>query len=110
MTNKLNRLILIAAALLLGALKPANAWIFQEVPDKAVVVHSSVTVAAAVTSTNSILVDLSDTVNYPHKETGELNLDSIRVDIDKIAASTCTVKIGVVNYVDTSTGSVTWVW
>lgn len=87
----------------------ARAWIFQEVPDKAVEVHYKLAVAAAVT-TNTVIVDLSDTVNFPHKETGELNIDSLRIDVDKAALSSGTVKVGIVNYVDSSTGSVTWIW
>lgn len=91
----------------LGLAQKSHAWIFQEVPDKAVEVHYRLDVAANIT-TNTIVIDLSDTTNWPHKETGELNLDSVRLNIDKVAASTVTVKLGVVTYVDSSTGCVTW--
>jgi len=87
----------------------ARAWIFEQVPDKAVTVHYRLPVGPSV-STNTILIDLNDTTNFPHKETGELNLDYIRLGIDKLAASTGTVKLGIVNMVNVTTGSVTWMW
>lgn len=63
---------------------------------------------AADTSTNTVVVDLSNTTNWKHKETGEINFDVLRLSLDKLALSTCTVKLGVVNFINTSTGSVTW--
>jgi hypothetical protein len=86
----------------------AHADLFDYVRDKAVAVHYSNSIAAAVTSTSAVLIDLSDTVNWPHKDNGAINISSIRVGFDKAAASTATVRIGVVNFVNTSTGSVTW--
>lgn len=104
---------LIASTLALLGPKPAFAWIFQEVPDKTMTVRYRFPVAADINlavSTNAIakLIDLNDTTNWPHKDTGFINISSIRIEIDKTAASTTTVKIGVVNMVDTSTGSITW--
>lgn len=63
---------------------------------------------SAITSTSTILVDLSDTINWPHKESGYAVVDGIRLDVDKAAASTSTIKIGVLTYVDSSSGTVTW--
>ena len=106
MTPKLTRLFLFVSALF-ALCAPARAWVFEEVPDKNVTVTYRLAVAANV-STAAVLVDLSDTTNFPHKQTGVLNISSIQIEIDKAAASTTTVKIGVVNFVDSSTGSVTW--
>lgn len=108
MTSKRSLLV----AFIVGAfftVRPAHAWIFQEVPDKAVTVHYRLSVAAGV-STDTVVISLSSTTVWPHKETGEINLDAIRLDVDKVAASSGTVKLGVVNYVDTATGTVTWIW
>lgn len=71
-------------------------------------VHYSTAVAATTTSTSTIFIDLSDVTNYPHKETRELYLQDIYIRIDKVASSTGTVRLGVVNMVNSSTGSVTW--
>lgn len=80
-----------------------NAW-----EDESHIVTYKFSVAAAVTSTAAVVIDLSDIVRWPHKRTGELILSSVAMQIDKVAASTCTVKLGVVNFVNASTGSVTW--
>lgn len=76
--------------------------------EKTVVVHFSTTVPAGATSAFD-LISLSTTANlFPHKERGEIDVSEIRVVYDKLAASTGTVKIGVVNFVNTSTGSVSF--
>jgi hypothetical protein len=98
---------LLAAALLAFSHTAAHAWIFQEVPDKTVTVRYRLAVAANV-STAAVVIDLSDTANFKHTDTGQLNISSIKLDIDKAAASTTTVRLGAVNFVDSSTGSVTW--
>lgn len=87
----------------------AEAGIFDNIPDKAVSVHYKLTVAAN-TSTHTVLVDLSNTTNWPHKETGYIAIDALKVTVDKVAASSPTVKIGVVTFVDASTGSVAYAW
>lgn len=105
-TLKINQLILFVAGLLAVSV-PARAWVFEEVPDKNVTVTYRLAVAANV-STSAVVVDLSNTTNFPHKQTGVLNISSIGIEIDKAAASTTTVRLGVINYVNSSTGSVTW--
>lgn len=92
---------------LLFCVSQAQAWVFEQIPDKTVAVKYRHSLAAN-TSTNTILIDLSDTTNFPHKETGQINISSIRVEFDKAAASTGTIKLGVVTYVNSSTGAVTW--
>lgn len=59
-------------------------------------------------TTSYILIDLSDTTNWPHKDKGEIHITSIYSDIDKAAASTSSVRMGVINMVSPSTGSITW--
>lgn len=63
---------------------------------------------AANTSTTTVLIDLSSTTVWPHKETRELDLTGIEIQVDKVAASTCSIQLGVVNFVDSSTGSVSY--
>lgn len=99
--------IIFAALALLAPCKPLHAWIFEQIPDKAVLVHYQFSVAAAIT-TNTVIIDLSDTSGWPHKDTGELNIDYYRFDIDRVATSSTSIKLGVLNYVNSSTGSVTW--
>lgn len=55
-----------------------------------------------------VLIDLSDTATWPHKEKKAIHITSIQCEIDKAAASTTTVRMGVVNYVGVSSGSITW--
>lgn len=68
--------------------------------------HYSTQVTA--TSTYTILVDLSSTTVWPHKETGFIEIGKIKVSIDKIAASTGSIKIGVVTFSSTTAGNVEW--
>lgn len=95
--------LIVAAPILARASSPYE----ESSRDKTMVIFSSTSVGVAVT-TYSILVDLSDTVNFPHKESGEIDLSRIDILVDKAAASTGTIKIGVVNAVGASSGSVTW--
>lgn len=100
---------LLSLLLLVGLASFAKADSFFGGEDKLYMVHYSTSLIAATISTDTILIDLSDTVNWPHKETGEIQIQSISVVIDKVAASTGSVKIGVVNTVNSSTGSVSWI-
>lgn len=61
-------------------------------------------------STSTILVDLSNTTNFPHKNTGGINLVALRLAISKVAASSGTVQIGVLYRVNASTGDVQWIY
>ncbi len=82
-------------------------------PANTVTVHSTFTVATGV-STTTIVIDLNASTTtigqaaWPHKERRELNISSIRFDLDKVAASTATIKLGVVTFVSTTTGCVSW--
>jgi hypothetical protein len=64
---------------------------------------------AANVSTAAVVVDLSDNTNWLHKfTTSEIQVNSVRLEVDKVAASTTSIRIGVVTYVSASTGCVTW--
>lgn len=102
----MRKLSLFAAVSILSATAFAFPDIFPK--DRGVLVKYDIAVAAATTSTKTLVIDLSDTTNYPHEDTREINIIDLRVSVDKLAASTGTVKIGVVNFVNASTGSVTW--
>lgn len=101
------------AFLFFGPRRPCFALSIEEyTKDVTVRVHYNLAVAAATTSTAAVIIDLSDTTNWPHKmysgSVGFLSISTIRAEVDKVAASTFTLKIGVVTAVDTSTGSVKW--
>lgn len=69
------------------------------------------TVAANTISTSSVIISLSSSTDgsvYPHRFNRELQIRGVKIYVDKLAASTCTVKLGVVTYVDVSSGSVTY--
>jgi hypothetical protein len=106
--KKLSAFVLLVGLALGGMLRPAHAWIFQEIPDKAVTVHYRLPVAAA-TSTTTLMVSLSSTT-WPHSDRGYLNLDAVKLDIDKVSTSSGTIKIGVVTAVNSSSGCVNWIW
>ena len=57
-------------------------------------------------STAAIVVDLSDSTNWPHKKTAAVNISAISLDVDKVSTSSGTVKLGVVTFVNASTGTV----
>lgn len=59
-------------------------------------------------STSTVLIKLSDTVNYPHKYNGAININNIKVAVDKVAASSGTVKIGVITASSSTAVSVTF--
>lgn len=81
----------------------------QVVQEKTVMVHFSTTVPV---SANPAIIDLislaTATGVFPHKETGEIDISQINISIDKLAASSGTVKVGVIDFVGSSTGSVTF--
>ena len=97
-------------ALLLGMASVSHAELFRGIEDKSVTVNYQLAFTAAGASTATLIIDLSDTVTWPHTETGYIVVTGIKVEFDKAAASTGTVKLGVVNFVNASTGSVTWFW
>lgn len=96
---------------LIGAVpRSAYAWISSPLvgQEKTVMVHFSTTVIAGATSVFD-LVSLGNTASlFPHLDHGELDVSHVNIMVDKIATSTGTVKLGVVNFVNQSTGSATF--
>lgn len=86
------------------------------VREKSFTIHYSTTIAASVgvvpasSPTAVVLISLSTPTGWGHVDRKELDISHIDCRIDKLAASTCTIKIGVVNFVGNSTGSVTFFW
>lgn len=58
-----------------------------------------------------VLVDLSDTSNFPHNDaqTGKLRLYRIEIDVEKDTTAQAVLYIGVITEVDTSNGSTDWI-
>ncbi len=88
----------------------AHADLFDLTKSKEYTVSFSTPSSAAFSgTTNYILIDLTDTTNWPHKETGEISITSVYASMDKVAASTSSIRIGVLTHVNTSSGSVIWI-
>ena len=56
----------------------------------------------------AVLVDLSDTTNFPHAGTSQINLSSLRVIVDKTSDSQGAVSVGVITRVDGTNADVTF--
>jgi len=68
--------------------------------------------AAALTADEGfVLVDLSDTSNFPHNDaqTGKLRLYRVEVDVEKDTSGQAVLYIGVITEVDASDGSTAWI-
>lgn len=84
---------------------------FERAKDKAKLITYRLPLAATVMSTGTVLISRSNTTTWPHKEgdfTDYLEIQSIRIDVDKADPSTCTIRLGVINYIDSSSSTVTW--
>jgi hypothetical protein len=103
----LKKAALITAVIFAPLLARANGPYEQTSRDKTMVIHSTRTVSV-VSSTHVVLIDLSDIVNYPHKERGEIHIIGYEITVDKLAASTGTLKIGVVDAINFASGTVTF--
>lgn len=60
-------------------------------------------------STAYVLVDLSDTTNYPHTLTNELHILGMEMSIEKLATSVYDFWFGVILEVDASNGTAEWI-
>lgn len=98
----MKKLILFALPLLIAGFAQARP---QNVVDDAIKIHYRTQVTA---STHAILVDLSDTSTYPHGHLGTKNAIVLKSSIlaDLPASSSGTAKLGVVTFVNDSTGTV----
>jgi hypothetical protein len=89
----------------------AKAELFESKEDRSYFVRYNLSVPSASASTATVVISLSSnasTNEWPHVETGELTLSNIKIELDKVAASTVSVRLGVVTAVNASSGSVTW--
>ena len=102
--------LVFSMAIFLGIPSLSMAWDFEKNPDRNGFIKYTQTLTTVVVSTSAVLIDVSDTTNWPHGETGEVQINFIRVSVDKAAASTATVGIGVVTALSASNGNVTWVY
>lgn len=94
---------------LIGLTSICKADIFDYSKAKEYTIYFSSSSPTTFTGTTSyILIDLSSTTIWPHKETGGIHITSIYTEFDKAAASTTSIRLGVINFVNTSTGSITW--
>lgn len=101
--------ILMSLVLLFGLAGYVGATEADLIPDRNVLLRYQATFNSDIAaSTNVLVIDLSGTSSFPHTETKAINISAINITIDKVAAATATVKVGVVTFVDSSTGSVTW--
>jgi hypothetical protein len=55
-----------------------------------------------------ILVDLTDTANFPHTETGKIRLYSLTIDVQTDTSGDFIIYIGTIIEVDATDGSTTW--
>lgn len=101
---------LLAAMIVVPRLHAEWSPLYEQAKDKGVDVTYRLSLSATQMSTAVVLVSLENITTWPHKETDSLKIQSIRVDVDKAAASTSTVRIGVINYIDSSSSTVTWFW
>lgn len=66
------------------------------------------TPTAVTNSTAVLVIDLSDTTNYPHRTRDAADIMAVDIQVDQVAAGTSTVKLGVVTSVNASSGTVSW--
>jgi len=63
---------------------------------------------AVAASTPYVLVDLSDTTNYPHNHTGRVILHDIHVHAEVASSGVYDIWFGVISEVDASNGTAEW--
>lgn len=85
----------------------SEALIQDYVPAESVTVNYNLSVAGHL-STTTLIIDRSDTVNWPHLNPEWINIDSIKLSVDGIAVSTVVVKIGVVTKINASSATIAW--
>lgn len=67
-------------------------------------IHCDFDVTAGAGNTDIILIDLSDTTNYPHSNTGYIHLEEIYIDVDSGSSSVYTITVGFLENVDATDG------
>jgi hypothetical protein len=71
-------------------------------PDSSIL-HFDVALAA---STNFTLIDISDTTNYPHVNTGSVHLEWLKIAVDATAAANYEVELGFLENVDATNSDI----
>lgn len=56
-----------------------------------------------------ILIDLSDTANYPHNNTGHVNLSAVYINVDRPGSSVGLVQLGVITRIDGTDADIAFV-
>lgn len=88
----------------------AKAGLWDDIPERYTVVYTSSPAGVSV-STTIVMVSLSSNT-WPHIDSNlsarEIIIDSIQVDMDKAAATTATVKVGVIREINASSGTVVY--
>lgn len=98
------KLFLFLALILIAGIAKASWW--DDRPDQYTVVYTSATAASV--STTVVMVPLSSTTWSHPTDARAIIVDSIQLDLDKAAATTSVIKIGVVREVNTSSGTIVW--
>lgn len=60
-------------------------------------------------TTWAVLVDLSDTTNFPHKYTGRLDISQVGMQVDREGTAIGRFQMGIVTRVDATSGDVTFI-
>ena len=63
-------------------------------------VRAVMSLAGITSTTYEVLVDLSDTTNFPHEETGRIDLTQLKVAVDPGTTSAGFVKVGLITRID----------
>ena len=70
--------------------------------------HAVLGAEAVAASTGYVLVDLSDTTNYPHSETNEAHLLGLTLSAETHSVGVFDIWVGVITEVDASNGTAYW--
>jgi len=70
--------------------------------------YLSYSISANTVSTNTLIIDLSDTTGYPHKNTKHLTVSSVELDMEKSTGATGTLSLGVITRVDNDNADINY--
>ncbi len=88
----MRKIILFALAFGIAGFAQARPWGARETSN----VMVNHVIADNIASTATILIDLSDTSNYPHNYTGSIDISFLKISVDKVDIATGSVKVGVI--------------
>lgn len=104
--NNMRKLILFTLAFGIAGL--AHAGVFGAQEKSNFEIHYVLAGDITVISTATILIDLSDTSNFPHKQTTSIDISYLKITVEKVRASSGTIKVGVVTRVDATNADVSF--